>query len=447
MGAFGFDKDLSFSKAEFRAQGEDDRPPSTGWAYVKEDDKGKDWPDMKITALGTINYTSKVVEDEKGVRFENGLLCQQSEKEKWIFINESDGRICDLRRDCQSEWDERSCLGSYFKGAESLVITGGGKRTNGVFRLVNISGEPSYYLGEGSYLSRANIWLISTGDSLSSTLAVFENSKSSQSVPDFDWKEAVEDGQIKTSLVVSSVPVEYNKLVEDKGNILEDRVVCEDFRELWWVTILKDDTRRCDLKCDCQNCQDETSCPLFGNLTQAELMKRKDRYSGMVGVIVDQYKVEKEQLMEEGGVAGKELGWVSTLTSSKTFLVSGSTQDWMDGVYVSLGSGSKAAFRMMTHTDKEKQYPHLYKVTEDQWVLGYDTDGSLKSARAAFRAFGEGEEPAFDGWRYVNDDSFEGEAEGEERLDMTVTSVETTDHTWECHNHSRRHGQPWQLAD
>ena len=119
--------------------------------------------------------------------------------------------------------------------------------------------------------------------------------------------------------MVSSVPVEYNKLVEDKGNILEDRVVCEDFRELWWVTILKDDTRRCDLKCDCQNCQDETSCPLFGNLTQAELMKRKDRYSGMVGVIVDQYKVEKEQLVEEGGVAGKELGWVSTLTSSKTF--------------------------------------------------------------------------------------------------------------------------------
>ena len=110
---------------------------------------------MKVTSLETINYTSKLVEKDKGARLKNGILCQQNKKEKWIFMKESDGRICDLSRDCQGDWDERSCIGSCFKGAESLVITGGGKRTNGVYGLLrDTSGEPSYYLkiDGGSYL-------------------------------------------------------------------------------------------------------------------------------------------------------------------------------------------------------------------------------------------------------------------------------------------------------
>ena len=58
----GFDKDGSFSNAEFRAPGRgEEQPPSTGWVLVSEDDKGKDWPDMKVTSLGTIKYTSKLV--------------------------------------------------------------------------------------------------------------------------------------------------------------------------------------------------------------------------------------------------------------------------------------------------------------------------------------------------------------------------------------------------
>ena len=151
---------------------------------------------------------------------------------------------------------------------------------------------------------------------------------------------------------------ESDQLIKEKRAILDNRVVCEEFRELGWVTMmkpsLKDDRRRCDLKCDCHNRLDDTLCPLSGNMTQAELMKQENRYSGMVGIIFAQYNMENEQLVEEGGVAGRELAWVNTLTSSKTLLVNRSTHDWMDGVYVSLGSGSKAAFRMMTQPDKEK---------------------------------------------------------------------------------------------
>ena len=435
----GFDKDESFESAEFQAPGrEDEQPPSSGWGLVTT--TLVDWPDMKITALGTINYESKVVEEENGAYLKNGLLCKQSENEKWLFMNESDGRICDFYGDCESDWDERSCLGSHFKGTESLVITGGGKRTNGVYMLMkDTTGEPSYYLkmGGGGYLNRPKNWqLISS--SLSSTLVVFENNKGSESVPDFDWKEMTDstaNGQkisdTKPSLAVSSVPVESNQLILKKGDILEDRIVCEDFRELWWVTLMKSDARKCDLRCDCHNCLDETSCPLSGNMTQGELMSQEDRYSGMVGVIFDLYNMEKKQLVEERGLAGREFAWVRTLTRSKTFIVRGSETERFEGVYVSLGTGSKAAYRMMTPSIKEKGYPYFYKVTEDQWVLGSATDGSLQGGSAVFRAFGEGEEPPFEGWKLVYDDSFEGKPEGTEMLYMTVTSAGTTDNTLE----------------
>ena len=74
------------------------------------------------------------------------------------------------------------------------------------------------------------------------------------------------------------------------------------------------------------------------------------------------------------------------LNSSSVLMVSGTGREWLDGVYISLGPGGKAAFRLLDKEDEYGQRIFFYKVSEDKWELGFDKDWSFSNAE--FRAPG-----------------------------------------------------------
>ena len=302
----------------------------SGWHETMDESRegGKEGelrPEMKVTPLGMLHWED--IEQALGGQTSEGVVCKPpGEDRKFIFINSTDDRICDFKKDCEAGWDERLCLGPRFEGTESLLISGGDRQTNGVYSLVrDDEGEPSYYsrIDGGSYLSKRQDWQISAGDSLSDKVIRYKRKRGkSDTVPYDGWEkvneginEGEKDRRTTSNLVVSSSSGDTDQLVREElvevgegvvcagkwgdllqidfgdpqlcnneedcvegrderfcqwtanlpqeellrqeGALLEDKVVCLDYRERWWVTINKEDHRICDFKCDCHSCWDE----------------------------------------------------------------------------------------------------------------------------------------------------------------------------------------------
>ena len=147
-----------------------------------------------------------------------------------------DKRVCDFNRNCESCWDEASCLWTREEvntTRERLIAQGGG------------------LTGSGALCKNVGNWEhLSTGDGRSCDLKC-----------DCDgcWDEA-------SCPWMETMNTTREQLIENGGGLTGEGTICKQLNK--WEYISTGDNRTCDLKCDCDGCWDETLCPWMANLNK-----------------------------------------------------------------------------------------------------------------------------------------------------------------------------------
>ena len=137
----GFGRNISERVESFKASGQDDQPPETGWTNMKG--KGKQWKvTLKETTLAS---TLKETEDNNGsATLDGGAVCLEldtSTKEwVWKVLAKNNPKICDSNPDCMGSWDE-DCLGEDFNGTKALMISDGESSVVGAYGLTRCLAE------------------------------------------------------------------------------------------------------------------------------------------------------------------------------------------------------------------------------------------------------------------------------------------------------------------
>ena len=213
------------------------------------------------------------------------MLCQTAGSTyDWQLIGRNASKVCDLRCDCSGCWDEAGCDWTAGLTRDQLVEEGGATE-GGV--LCKVHGGKDFFEFVGDEDSR-------TCDLRCDCSGCWDEA----SCP---WTAGVSREELLTlkdrhefllGIVSELTNTSTEQIINQQGVKLQEDYVCVNL-EGEFELIERNNSRTCDLRCDCSGCWDEASCPWTAGVSREELLTQEDRHAGLVGLVTTAFQVQE----------------------------------------------------------------------------------------------------------------------------------------------------------